>query len=91
MRHLLLTSATTFTPVSIHASVKDATVPNDVFGNLFDVSIHASVKDATVIWLHNPCLVTVSIHASVKDATKFPALVRAIPGFNPRICKRCDA
>ena len=33
----------------------------------------------------------VSIHASVKDAT--PSISRcmdAIPGFNPRICKRCD-
>ena len=34
--------------VSIHASVKDATVPNGVDRDLYVVSIHASVKDATI-------------------------------------------
>ena len=37
--------------VSIHASVKDATI--DSFNNPYsvDVSIHASVKDATFLYL----------------------------------------
>ena len=34
-------------PVSIHASVKDATPLNDFFVRKTAVSIHASVKDAT--------------------------------------------
>ena len=33
----------------------------------------------------------VSIHASVKDATRRDSRVAFhLPGFNPRICKRCD-
>ena len=38
-----------FSWVSIHASVKDATVTFIKFGYFFAVSIHASVKDATNI------------------------------------------
>ena len=37
-------------PVSIHASVKDATKVSNIKGSFKRVSIHASVKDAT------PCL-----------------------------------
>ena len=33
----------------------------------------------------------VSIHASVKDATQIGAVALVYLGFNPRICKRCDA
>ena len=34
--------------VSIHASVKDATISDNLIDHFFGVSIHASVKDATV-------------------------------------------
>ena len=55
--------------VSIHASVKDATLITDKSNSLFRVSIHASVKDATSSdgWTYPEG--EVSIHASVKDAT----------------------
>ena len=35
--------------VSIHASVKDATISSGLDFRLINVSIHASVKDATII------------------------------------------
>ena len=56
-------------PVSIHASVKDATVPlvSEYTGK--SVSIHASVKDATAGPIMGTPTAMVSIHASVKDAT----------------------
>ena len=56
--------------VSIHASVKDATLTDLAFVPLVSVSIHASVKDATPAVLYGNPLGPVSIHASVKDATK---------------------
>ena len=56
--------------VSIHASVKDATIGSAYIRARKDVSIHASVKDATsVSWWHCEKTLDVSIHASVKDAT----------------------
>ena len=78
--------------VSIHASVKDATLQssND-FANI-TVSIHASVKDATdtVFGYQRPWYV--SIHASVKDATREGHQdLNQYYSFNPRICKRCDS
>ena len=56
------------TEVSIHASVKDATIGSVYIRSRRDVSIHASVKDATSTG-SNGAKETVSIHASVKDAT----------------------
>ena len=55
--------------VSIHASVKDATIRQPLLFYQKYVSIHASVKDATgkgIVCLYSKI---VSIHASVKDAT----------------------
>ena len=79
------------TDVSIHASVKDATLPISRVVVPRLVSIHASVKDATLNREGYRTRRQVSIHASVKDATcstwVFCASVRR---FNPRICKRCD-
>ena len=59
-----------YSKVSIHASVKDATIlPKSTQGD-FVVSIHASVKDATSDLLTSSKTLLVSIHASVKDATE---------------------
>ena len=55
--------------VSIHASVKDATLYKPVACNALSVSIHASVKDATKLTGGAIEIHLVSIHASVKDAT----------------------
>ena len=55
--------------VSIHASVKDATIGSAYIRARKDVSIHASVKDATPIFSNARESHFVSIHASVKDAT----------------------
>ena len=55
--------------VSIHASVKDATISIRLRKYKFGVSIHASVKDATALLASTSSNRTVSIHASVKDAT----------------------
>ena len=54
------------------------------------VSIHASVKDATIGANKRQKRAIVSIHASVKDATLLKKRRTVLPGFNPRICKRCD-
>ena len=65
---------------------------NDVPDSNKNVSIHASVKDATLY--SNPYQIQkpVSIHASVKDATCWSYYGYSYSyGFNPRICKRCDA
>ena len=59
-----------FVTVSIHASVKDATVTVDMLTFIVTVSIHASVKDATAFGRDIYCSSDVSIHASVKDATQ---------------------
>ena len=77
--------------VSIHASVKDATLQEVLDTLTFAVSIHASVKDATSLSAVFGGVFIVSIHASVKDATLSlpnPFFLHAC--FNPRICKRCD-
>ena len=58
-----------FLQVSIHASVKDATLISSLLNSISKVSIHASVKDATPIFLAVLYIDVVSIHASVKDAT----------------------
>ena len=55
--------------VSIHASVKDATVLAAMDDLSRGVSIHASVKDATFSSKSLTATLRVSIHASVKDAT----------------------
>ena len=55
--------------VSIHASVKDATLWDYCIPFEGNVSIHASVKDATKNRLYVIKHISVSIHASVKDAT----------------------
>ena len=55
--------------VSIHASVKDATLSCPFSLVMPKVSIHASVKDATDIHYLVNSQRSVSIHASVKDAT----------------------
>ena len=57
--------------ISIHASIKDATLNLTEQGKLIRISIHASIKDATGMlvdwWNAN----SISIHASIKDATNF--------------------
>ena len=59
--------------------------------SLISVSIHASVKDATRYQTKDSLNAAVSIHASVKDATgRRNNKPGNYPGFNPRICKRCD-
>ena len=55
--------------VSIHASVKDATLLVILSSRFLSVSIHASVKDATSFVATFQKSDVVSIHASVKDAT----------------------
>ena len=55
--------------VSIHASVKDATILINNSSINSSVSIHASVKDATDGEGISVDFTQVSIHASVKDAT----------------------
>ena len=77
-------------PVSIHASVKDATSLGVFNLSYTGVSIHASVKDATYIRNRCQCWIMVSIHASVKDATSTLLALISANSFNPRICKRCD-
>ena len=77
--------------VSIHASVKDATLLEFDIVLFVHVSIHASVKDATFGRWYWWRISFVSIHASVKDATSCWSLKTAASRcFNPRICKRCD-
>ena len=80
----------TYNPVSIHASVKDATEYFNEYMYTLTVSIHASVKDATIVTRMLFASATVSIHASVKDATRFHNTSFRSLCFNPRICKRCD-
>ena len=76
--------------VSIHASVKDATIGSAYIRARKDVSIHASVKDATKVCVYrfrqlgfNPRI--------CKRCDFFPCIILSILySFNPRICKRCD-
>ena len=60
--------------VSIHASVKDATLWDYCIPFEGNVSIHASVKDATKALDFDRIYIRVSIHASVKDATSIQVL-----------------
>ena len=57
--------------ISIHASVKEATILLWKRWQTIQISIHASVKEATrfSFLLHQP--IEISIHASVKEATSF--------------------
>ena len=69
MRHVNVRYDALDMPVSIHASVKDATRTAAILNNRRFVSIHASVKDATLKVDADRNSLWVSIHASVKDAT----------------------
>ena len=60
--------------VSIHASVKDATLWDYCIPFEGNVSIHASVKDATKALDFDRIYIRVSIHASVKDETSIQVL-----------------
>ena len=77
--------------VSIHASVKDATVLFLPFYEQVLVSIHASVKDATLPGLlpvqSTPCF---NPRICKRCDVKGNELKLTVDGFNPRICKRCD-
>ena len=79
--------------VSIHASVKDATLSRglfqcDRFG--FNPRICKRCDFLLLVLSH---FLSVSIHASVKDATTGSRHFQSLSwvSFNPRICKRCDA
>ena len=67
--------------VSIHASVKDATLNRSDPFSISKVSIHASVKDATAFNQPLAWPILVSIHASVKDATSIHLSIRPPKGF----------
>ena len=77
--------------ISIHAPMKDATIPRKKL--IFDVviSIHAPMKDATPFFFTFFAHSTISIHAPMKDATDtrldFPWLSFY---FNPRTHEGCD-
>ena len=70
MRLVPPNSSILINPVSIHASVKDATIGPATSAGGTGVSIHASVKDATLKYQNILVRFQVSIHASVKDATQ---------------------
>ena len=55
--------------ISIHASVKEATVSKSREEIQRNISIHASVKEATLYWSNLLDEIMISIHASVKEAT----------------------
>ena len=73
MRLFLLYKESSY-KVSIHASVKDATLFDNKIKLSNAVSIHASVKDATKVKNLTFSKSWVSIHASVKDATSLARL-----------------
>ncbi len=76
--------------VSIHASVKDATLQTSIKFNAH-ISFNPRICkrcDKYAIGLKEET--EVSIHASVKDATLPILMLGTVGGFNPRICKRCD-
>ena len=77
--------------VSIHASVKDATIIQEIIRCTHSVSIHASVKDATFSnhFVHNLIRCFNPRICKRCDSILFNIPVSA-RGFNPRICKRCD-
>ena len=77
--------------ISIHASKKDATKPQNNIGIGDNISIHASKKDATrsdeFLYVGG----FISIHASKKDATCILSPIDYIVCyFNPRIQEGCD-
>ena len=77
--------------VSIHASVKDATVPASFERYNLYVSIHASVKDATP----NICFIwDERLGFNPRICKRCDCYRKMRPRiawcFNPRICKRCD-
>ena len=77
--------------VSIHASVKDATLRDLAFEQMQYVSIHASVKDATSFFhfiKHFFLSFNPRICKRCDKLSDCPILPHT--GFNPRICKRCD-
>ena len=76
--------------VSIHASVKDATVQLAFFEHQSNVSIHASVKDATKISIG--IILPISFNPRIcKRCDQDLFFCHHISFcFNPRICKRCD-
>ena len=78
-------------PVSIHASVKDATEILRMLGLSLWVSIHASVKDATRMF---SVLVVPSMRFNPRICKRcdwtYGTEYSIRLGFNPRICKRCD-
>ena len=77
--------------VSIHASVKDATLQssND-FANI-TVSIHASVKDATQPSRSYALYIDCFNPRICKRCDRKLIILKLTPqSFNPRICKRCD-
>ena len=76
--------------VSIHASVKDATLSYMEQDRHGSVSIHASVKDAT----SKQQTVNESVGFNPRICKRCDSLAGTGDGvgtgFNPRICKRCD-
>ena len=71
--------------VSIHASVKGATLGRLTLESVFRVSIHAPVKGATDVRPKTWTVVHVSIHAPVKGATRVTAWLMPVrTSFNPR-------
>ena len=77
--------------VSIHASVKDATLVLCVPGYIPKVSIHASVKDATT-FCHIPCCIQISFNPRIRKGCDVAATTKSgtPASFNPRIRKGCD-
>ena len=79
-----------FYPVSIHASVKDATLICVCSGSVKSFNPRIC-KRCDIVSRPQVLILDVSIHASVKDATSTnPSGPRLDLCFNPRICKRCD-
>ena len=85
------TSSNSTKLVSIHASVKDATLLEVAITLLTCVSIHASVKDATKTPLLYSFLV-LCFNPRICKRCDFHlyVIVQNNASFNPRICKRCD-
>ena len=84
-------SAISYRRVSIHASVKDATIKISAYPFRAYVSIHASVKDATckgVNFFTSPYCFNPRICKRCDVSNCFSSLFLSC--FNPRICKRCD-
>ena len=76
--------------VSIHASVKDATIFSRHSSYFYKVSIHASVKDATCVWIGSSCKRCFNPRICKRCDIYGDKFIYWCSGFNPRICKRCD-